>query len=199
MIAVTEQDRFFTPEEIYNIVKQRMFSSICSNAAGEYMEVYKKSRLVLPSGCKDSSCAQSYPFHPELFNLLTKKIASIPNFQRTRGALRLLALLAIVIRYLWQKLEYLAQNSPTTSENASFWIPMIHPHHIPLGIEEEITGDLTSRLDRQLMRIPIQADIYNSDGREAHSQIQHREWSAAGKPPFTKVNQVRICFILTIR
>ena len=176
--------------EIYNIVKQRMFSNISSSAARdaaeEYMQVYKNSRLDLPSACKDSSYAQtieqSYPFHPELFNLLTKKIASIPNFQRTRGALRLLA---IVIRYLWEKLEHLAQNSPTTSENASFWIPMIHPHHIPLGLEEEITGDLTSRLDRQLMRIPIQADIYNSDGREAHSQIQDREWNAAGKPPFT--------------
>ncbi|QNP28848.1 ATP-binding protein [Cylindrospermopsis curvispora] len=187
------QERIIKPStdvEIYNIVKQRMFSSICSNAARdagrEYMQVYKNSRLDLPSGCKDSSYAesieQSYPFHPELFNLLTKKIASIPNFQRTRGALRLLA---IVIRYLWQELEDLAENSAIMGENSPFWIPMIHPHHIPLGMEEEITSDLTSRLDRPLMRIPIQADIYNPDGREAHSQIQDKEWSAADKPPFT--------------
>ena len=35
------------------------------------------------------------------------------------------------------------------------------------------------------MRIPIQADIYNPDGREAYSQLQDAEWQAAGKPPFS--------------
>jgi hypothetical protein len=35
------------------------------------------------------------------------------------------------------------------------------------------------------MRITIQADIYNKDGREAHAQLQDAEWIAAGKPPFS--------------
>jgi hypothetical protein len=177
--ATARQERILKPStdiEIYNIVKQRMFSSIEANAANnaskEYLQSYKASRINLPDGCKDArymeSIEQSYPFHPELFNLLTKKIASIPNFQRTRGALRLFAR---VIRYLW---------SDTTA-----WIPVIHPHHIPVGIEEEITSDLTARLERPLMRITIQADIYNKDGREAHAQLQDAEWKAAGKPPFS--------------
>lgn len=177
--ATARQERIIKPStdiEIYNIVKQRMFSSIEANAANnaskEYLQTYKASRINLPDGCKDAryadSIEQSYPFHPELFNLLTKKIASIPNFQRTRGALRLFAR---VIRYLW---------SDTTA-----WIPLIHSHHIPVGIEEEITSDLTARLERPLMRITIQADIYNKDGREAHAQLQDAEWIAAGKPPFS--------------
>ncbi|MEH2362726.1 ATP-binding protein [Nostoc sp.] len=177
--ATARQERIIKPStdiEIYNIVKQRMFSSIEANAANnaskEYLQTYKASRINLPDGCKDAryadSIEQSYPFHPELFNLLTKKIASIPNFQRTRGALRLFAR---VIRYLW---------SDTTA-----WIPLIHSHHIPVGIEEEITSDLTARLERPLMRITIQADIYNKDGREAHAQLQDAEWKAAGKPPFS--------------
>jgi hypothetical protein len=192
------QERILKPStdiEIYNIVKQRMFSSIEADAtniaAKEYLQTYKASRIDLPNGCKDAiyaeSIEQSYPFHPELFNLLTKKIASIPNFQRTRGALRLFA---GVIRYLWQnihtpKLQITNSQSPITKQHSPNWIPLIHTHHIPIGIEEEITSDLTSRLDRQLMRIPIQADIYNPDGREAHAQLQDAEWEAAGKPPFS--------------
>jgi len=126
----------------------------------------------LPDGCKDATystaIANSYPFHPELFNLLTKKIASIPEFQRTRGALRLFAR---VVRYLWQH-----QKAHT---------PLIHPHHLPVGIEDEITTDLTSRLQRSLMLIPIRADIYAKDGREAHAQLQDRDWQIADKPPFS--------------
>ncbi len=196
--ATARQERILKPStdvEIYNIVKQRMFNSIEANAASdaakEYLQTYKASRIDLPDGCKDARYAegieQSYPFHPELFSLLTKKIASIPNFQRTRGALRLFA---GVIRYLWQNVNSSqstanSQQSTVNSQQSPIWIPLIHTHHIPVGIEEEITSDLTSRLGRELMRIPIQADIYNPDGREAYSQLQDAEWQAAGKPPFS--------------
>ncbi|MEA5526714.1 ATP-binding protein [Nodularia spumigena] len=209
--ATSRQERILKPSndiEIYNIVKQRVFSSIeadaATNAAKEYLQSYKASRINLPDGCKDArymeSIEQSYPFHPELFSLLTKKIASIPNFQRTRGALRLFAR---VIRYLWQSADSsqltvdgsrltVNRNNTVTSHQSSVishqstnWIPVIHPHHIPVGIEEEITSDLTARLERPLMRITIQADIYNATGREAHAQLQDAEWQAAGKPPFS--------------
>lgn len=192
--ASARQERVLTPStdvEIYNIVKQRIFSSIndkaAEAAAREYLGTYRASRFTLPDGCKDSHYAQviqdSYPFHPELFSLLTKKIASIPNFQRTRGALRLFAR---VVRFLWR--DHDGQN-PITQSSASLssanWTPLIHPHHLPIGVDEEITSDLTSRLERPLMRLPIQADLYNPDGKEAHAQLQDQEWVAAGKPPFS--------------
>jgi hypothetical protein len=177
--ASARQERVLSPStdiEIYNIVRQRIFASISSEAAEkaaeEYLQSFRASRVNLPDGCKDATystaIAQSYPFHPELFNLLTKKIASIPEFQRTRGALRLFAML---VRYLWRH-----QDQHT---------PLIHAHHLPLGLESEITSDLTSRLQRPLMRLPIGADIYNPDGREAHAQIHDQEWVSAGKPPFS--------------
>lgn len=177
--ASARQERVLSPSndvEIYNIVKQRIFGSISAEAAEkaaeEYLQAFRATRVNLPDGCKDSSyamaIANSYPFHPELFNLLTKKIASIPEFQRTRGALRLFAR---VVSYLWR--------------NQANGTPMIHPHHLPMGVEDEITSDLTSRLQRQLMRLPISADIYNPTGREAHCQIHDRDWVAAGKPPFS--------------
>jgi len=177
--ASARQERVLSPStdiEVYNIVRQRLFFSISSEAAEraaeEYLQAFRASRVNLPDGCKDATyataIANSYPFHPELFNLLTKKIASIPEFQRTRGALRLFAR---VVRYLWRHQE--------------LQTPMIHPHHLPVGLEEEITSDLTSRLQRPLMRLPISADIYNPNGREAHAQLQDQEWLSAGKPPFS--------------
>ncbi|MDJ0597044.1 MAG: DUF499 domain-containing protein [Pleurocapsa sp. MO_226.B13] len=177
--ASARQERVLSPStdvEVYNIVKQRLFKSVdaqaASKAASEYLSVYRSSRVNLPDSCKDASysqaIAQSYPFHPELFNLLTKKIASIPEFQRTRGALRLLAQ---VVQHLWQN----------QTEDA----PIIHPHHIPVGKEQQITDDLTSRLQRPLMRSPIGADIYNPSGKQAYAQVHDRQWKAADKPAFS--------------
>ena len=179
MRASARQERVLSPStdiEIYNIVKQRVFARVseeaAQKAASEYLAAYRNCRVNLPDGCKDASyskaIAQSYPFHPELFNLLTKKIASIPEFQKTRGALRLFAQ---VVRHLW--------------ENRDGWMPMIHTHHIPIGMDGEITNDLTSRLQRSPRRNAIGADIYNPDGRPAYAQLQDGEWIAAGKPPFS--------------
>jgi Protein of unknown function (DUF499) len=201
--ASARQERVLSPStdvEIYNIVKQRLFSSVSAVAAekagSEYLTAYRSSRVNLPDGCEDArysqAIAESYPFHPELFNLLTKKIASIPEFQKTRGALRLLAQ---VVRYLWNKECRSSENknarikNSVTSEllnsSANSYFCLIHSHHIPVGLDEEITNDLTSRLQRPQMRPPIGADIYNPSGREAYAQIQDEEWIAADKPPFS--------------
>lgn len=179
MRASARQERVLSPStdiEIYNIVKQRVFATVseaaAQKAASEYLAAYRNCRVNLPDGCKDASyskaIAQSYPFHPELFNLLTKKIASIPEFQKTRGALRLFAQ---VVRHLWR--------------NPNGWVPLIHTHHIPVGMDGEITNDLTSRLQRSPLRNAIGADIYNPNGRPAYAQLQDREWIDAGKPPFS--------------
>jgi hypothetical protein len=177
--ASARQERILRPSndvEIYNIVKQRLFASIsleaAERAADTYFETYRASRTDLPDRCKElqyrTAIADSYPFHPELFNLLTKKIASIPEFQRTRGALRLFAQ---VIQDLWQ------------DSQAS--IPLIHSHHLPVGVDTDVTGDLTSRLNRPQMDLPIRADIYNESGTPAFAQLHDREWSDRAKPPFS--------------
>lgn len=178
--ASARQERILTPStdiEIYNIVKQRLFETVeidaGEKAASEYLSNIRTSPVNLPDACKDSqyakAIAQSYPFHPELFSLLTKKIASIPEFNSTRGALRLFAQ---VVRYLWQK-------------ESNQWIPLIHTHHIPVGVDENVTNDLTSRLQRPQMRNPIGADIYNPNGREAYAQVQDQQWLIANKPRFS--------------
>ena len=60
--------------------------------------------------------SRTYPFHPALIRVLDKRLSTIPNFQRTRGALRLLAR---AVRDLWEK----------RPENAQ----LIHLHHLDLS------------------------------------------------------------------
>lgn len=188
------QEQILTPStdlEIYNIVKQRLFTNVSAEAARAaaiaYLQAYRSSsgHLSLPEGCQEAAYAQqieeSYPFHPELFQLLTKKIAAIPEFQRTRGALRLFAL---VVRHLWDTITPAEASHSAPATQLAAWVPMIHPHHVPIGLSGEVTNELTSRLRRESMRLPVQADIYNPDGQEAYAQLHDREWQAAGKPPF---------------
>lgn len=121
--ASARQERILSPStdvEIYNIVKQHLFSRVdekaARNAAQEYLNASRSSHVNLPDGCQDATYSQtiesSYPIHPELFNLLTKKIASIPNFNRTREALRLFA---IATRYLWRGCSAVPQEGRVVS------------------------------------------------------------------------------------
>ena len=96
----------------------------------------------------------SYPFHPELLTGLNEKVSTIPNFQKTRGALRLLSR---AVRHLW-----------TTRPDGTF---LIHPHHIDLSVDG-IANDLTSRLDRAVFKHVIEADIANPmAGAKAHAAL----------------------------
>lgn len=89
-------------EEIYEIIRRRLFDEMASEEdvskiCGEYYELYLKNSEDLPKSVKEASykklMERAYPFHPELIDLFYKRWGSIPNFQRTRGVLRLLALI----------------------------------------------------------------------------------------------------------
>ncbi|HEU5376356.1 MAG TPA: DUF499 domain-containing protein [Ktedonobacteraceae bacterium] len=173
------QERILTAtldDEVAGIVASRLFSSIDRTAGIEvataFAELYRRGLdggEPLPSFVAGSDHRQvlerSYPFHPDTLNVLINKVGTLANFQRTRGALRLLAL---VIRDLWQ-------NRP----NSAY---LIHLHHINLG-NDEIAAELTSRLDRPNMRGPIQADIVASQGHMAHAQELDASLIGAGKLP----------------
>lgn len=52
-----------------------------------------------PNGYGGARIANAYPFHPALGDTLDRRIGTIPKFQRTRGALRLLSR---VLAHHWQ-------------------------------------------------------------------------------------------------
>ena len=177
------QERVITPTgetEISAIVTHRLFRRIdrttgqaTATAYAAYLKKALDQGADLPSRAVRAEYVQEmvndYPFHPELLTTLNRKTSTIPNFQKTRGALRLLAR---VIRRLWQ----------TRPHDA--WL--VHPYHLDLAVED-IAGDLTSRLERPAFKQVIEADIVSPKrGSPAHAQVIDAPWLEAGKPPYAQ-------------
>ncbi len=88
--------------EIGEILKRRLFQDIDASAAREAADAYKglyegllSQHETLAGGAEHPASytdlvAKYYPFHPELVRVLDKRLGDIPQFQRARGALKLL-------------------------------------------------------------------------------------------------------------
>jgi len=92
-------EKIYTPvagEEIYEVIRRRLFRSIDEEAVkeivSEYIEYYTREGIVVDRAEYRSKMLRSYPFHPEVIDVLHHRWGSIPTFQRTRGVLRILSL-----------------------------------------------------------------------------------------------------------
>src|SRR5579885_247163 len=95
-------EKIYTPVqeyEITKIIRRRLFSNLNERQAKEIVGMfmsYAEKEGILPSGVEPSEYGEqfiySYPFMPEVVNVLYQRWGSFPNFQRTRGVLRLLSL-----------------------------------------------------------------------------------------------------------
>lgn len=160
------------------ILARRLFERVDLAAAKAAASEYSQALQVAASRGADvpqsalgaeftQTLQRSYPFHPTMVRVLDAKLSTIPNFQRTRGALRLLAL---VLRSVWQ-----------TRESGT---RLLHLHHVDLR-QSEIAEELTSRLDRPGFRSVIRADIVSDvPGMEAHAQALDN--ARVGQPPYSR-------------
>ncbi len=87
--------------EIYEILRRRLFEHVGEEAerrqvAEAYWDFYQAHAGDLPRKVREIAyrdrMVRAYPFHPELVDILYERWGSLPGFQRTRGVLRLLAL-----------------------------------------------------------------------------------------------------------
>lgn len=93
--------RMVTPvedNEIASILRKRLFSDINEREARKVVREfakYTKTEGILPTGIQESEYrdqfTESYPFLPEVIDVLYQRWGSFPEFQRTRGVLRLLS------------------------------------------------------------------------------------------------------------
>ncbi len=118
--------------EIYEILRRRLFEtvgdpSVARRVAAEYWEYYRQNSEVFPEHVLDPVYKQTleaaYPFHPELIDVLRDRWGTIQGFQKTRGVLRLLAL---VVSNLYRR---------------NHGAPLIQIGHIDLG-DPEIRQEL---------------------------------------------------------
>ncbi|OPX61890.1 ATP-binding protein [Methanoregula sp. PtaB.Bin085] len=103
-------EKIYTPveeHEITMIIRRRLFSTIddkyAKKVVKEFMD-YADKEGILPAGVQPSEYRDrfvaSYPFMPEVIDVLYHKWGSFPTFQRTRGVLRLLSLVIYAIKGL---------------------------------------------------------------------------------------------------
>lgn len=100
-------------DEIFEVIRRRLFDdlgSVAQHEAGlsQYEAMYQQYAADLPRHANQAEyrarLRKAYPFHPELIDVFRLRWASHHNFQRTRGALRLLA---AILSDLWKRQQSL--------------------------------------------------------------------------------------------
>jgi len=111
-------------EEIYEVIRRRLFEDAgdpqeARRTADQYWEMYQQLGDDVPKDVRETAyrdrLRKAYPFHPELIDVLFERWSTFPDFQRTRGVLRLLAQM---VSELYQ------QQHPA---------PLIQPAHVNLA------------------------------------------------------------------
>jgi hypothetical protein len=160
-------------DETVRVVLRRLFERVDTARAQDvlaaYKEVWSRNREALSieaakPGTLDAF-AESYPLHPEVLETLTSKTATLSNFQRVRGMLRLLGR---TVQKLWQ-------DRPADAY-------AIHVHHIDPGFEP-IRQEITTRLGQTMYVPAIRSDIAAEGGGLALAQEIDAK-NHKGLPPF---------------
>lgn len=100
-----------SPDESFEIVRRRLFDPVSPEQARTrdgvvraFIEYYRDKSSEFPLGVSEAEYRRrmelSYPIHPELFDRLFEDWSTLEKFQRTRGVLRLMA---VVISELWKR------------------------------------------------------------------------------------------------
>lgn len=96
-------------EEAFEIVRRRLFEPIQDEAARDevcrgFAKMYAELGAKVPAETHEARyfdrLVQAYPIHPEIFDRLFDDWSTLEGFQKTRGVLKLMAL---VIAYLWHR------------------------------------------------------------------------------------------------
>ena len=168
LLNPTEED------ETVQVLRRRLFERIDESSIEPTIDAYQALwRAHSESLAADASRSEtvetfrtSYPLHPEVLETLTGKTATLSNFQRVRGMLRLLAR---TIAHLWEE-----RPSDATA---------IHVHHINPG-HEPIRQEIVTRLQQSMYTPAIGNDIAG-DGAEKKGLAQEIDAEHhAGLPPF---------------
>ena len=181
LLNPTEED------ETVQVLRRRLFESIDDASVEAIVEAYRNLWLTNRDSIADEAARSetfetfrsSYPLHPEVLETLTGKTATLGNFQRVRGMLRLLAR---TISHLWKE-----KPSDATA---------IHLHHIDPGYEP-IRQEIVTRLGQTAYVPAIANDVASSGtGKRALAQEIDNKFHS-GMPPYA-VYTARTIFLHTL-
>ncbi|MCS7166809.1 MAG: DUF499 domain-containing protein [Gemmatales bacterium] len=144
-------------EEIYEVIRRRLFEDSgdaqeIRRTADEFFQMYQELGEDVPKEVRErpyrDRIRRAYPFHPELIEVLFERWSTYPSFQRTRGVLRLLAL---VVSDLYR---------------SHHQAPLILPAHLNLA-DSAIRGEFLRHVGNEYQGV-IASDI--SDNGQAKSE-----------------------------
>lgn len=138
-------------DEAFEIVRRRLFSEIRDLTAADavcraFADHYIAHAGDLPGETQEAGyydrMTKAYPIHPEVFERLYLDWSSLPNFQRTRGVLKLMAK---VINRLWQSNSQDLLLMPGSFPLADSMVASDLTTYLPAGwdpvIESDVDGD----------------------------------------------------------
>lgn len=138
--------------ESAQIITTRLFEGVdpqeAERVSAEYHRLYtrvlQENPNLLPSSVATQDYAQRirqcYPFHPRLLETAEGRLAALPDFQRSRGVLRLFAR---IVRDLWERRELV---DLITAGEVNWSSPRLR-------------DDLIQRINRQQFEAVVRADI----------------------------------------
>ena len=181
LLNPTEED------ETAQVLRRRLFESVddaaAADAADAYRAAWSAAGEALPGGGAGPDAAAalraSYPLHPHVLRTLTSKTATLANFQRVRGMLRLLAR---TVALLWR-----GRPADATA---------IHLHHVDPG-DEAIRQELVTRLGQSAFLPALTRDV--ASGRVAPRALAETIDAAhyGGLPPYAAYS-ARTIFLHTL-
>jgi len=152
-------------DEVMRVVQHRLFQdlgdeSVRREVARAYAELYRRFREGMSETESERREASreaevleervlaSYPFHPDLLDLMNYRWGGLPNYQRTRGALQFLA---TVVHALWH--------------DAGQAQPLIGPGDVPLH-NDAVRNALFSQVgEREHWTSVLEADLIGTTAR----------------------------------
>ena len=161
-------------DETVQVLRRRLFESIDTSRIPEVVDSYRslwaRNRDQLSAEASRAESTEifrsSYPLHPEVLYTLTSKTATLVNFQRVRGMLRLLAR---TISCLWE-----AKPKDATA---------IHIHHVDLG-DEPTRQEFITRLEQAAFVPALNNDVTAGAGKTKALADEIDESSFRGQPPY---------------
>lgn len=160
-------------DETVEVLRRRLFAKIDKADTSQVVDAYgalwsHNAASLAPEAAKSTTLEQfaaSYPLHPDVLETFTAKTATLANFQRVRGMLRILGR---TIARLWQE---------RPADAAA-----IHLHHVDPGYEP-IRQEIVTRLGQSMYVPAIRSDITGEGGKLALAQEIDAQ-NHKGLPPY---------------
>lgn len=136
-------------DETVHVLRRRLFERIDEAGAARVVEAYRElwqaqRDTLAPEAIRAETAAgfrDSYPLHPDLLATFTGKTATLANFQRVRGMLRILGR---TVAWLWE-----LKPAEATA---------VHLHHVDPGFEP-VRQEIVTRLGLNMYVAAIRNDI----------------------------------------